>query len=111
MCMCDRRFENIVIILFIGVLAQEVREIIPEAVLQTSDLTLSNGQVVENFLHVDKSRLHMECVGAVIALDDKTRHLDKKIDHLENRMPPSFNINNNQFSVKVKNDKSWIAKR
>lgn len=56
---------------------------------------MSNGEVVENFLNVDKNRLHMECVGAVIALDDKTKNLDKKIGVLENRfyeppMRPNF---------------------
>jgi hypothetical protein len=38
------------------------------------------------FLHVyieQQERLHIECVGAVIALGDKTNHLDKKIEKLE----------------------------
>jgi hypothetical protein len=59
---------------------------------------MSNGKVIENFLNVDKNRLHMECVGAVIALDDKTKNLDKKIGVLENRfyepsMRPNFEHN------------------
>lgn len=93
---------------FEGVLAQEIREILPEAVVQTNDITLSNGEVVENFLHVDKGRLHMECVGAVIALDDKTRHLDKKIDFLENRIP-TF-TEGSSTSNKMKTNKSKLAK-
>ena len=90
-------------------LAQEVREIFPDAVVQTNDLTLGNGEVVENFLHVDKGRLHMECVGAVIALDDKTRHLDKKIDHLENRIPQT--TTNQSLSTKGKPNRNRLFRK
>lgn len=38
----------------LGVLAQELREVIPDAVVESSDMVLSNGEVVENFLHVKK---------------------------------------------------------
>lgn len=37
-----------------GVIAQEVAEIIPEAVSATGDITLENGKTVNNFLVVNK---------------------------------------------------------
>lgn len=37
-----------------GVIAQEVAEIIPEAVSATGDVTLENGKTVNNFLVVNK---------------------------------------------------------
>ena len=64
-------------------LAQELRETIPDAVFETGDLDLNNGNMIENFLHVDKSRVYMECVGAVIELGRKTENLDGRIEKLE----------------------------
>lgn len=37
-----------------GVLAQHVQEIIPDAVVSTGDLVLSDGQIINNFLNVNK---------------------------------------------------------
>jgi myelin regulatory factor len=37
-----------------GILAQELREIIPDAVVETGDLVLSNGEIVNHFLNVKK---------------------------------------------------------
>lgn len=67
----------------VGVLAQELKEVIPEAVIETGDVVLPNGDEVKNFLHVDKNRVYMECVGAVIELEKKTEHMDIRIDKLE----------------------------
>lgn len=39
---------------FPGVIAQEVKEILPEAVKDTGDLVFSNGKTLENFLVVNK---------------------------------------------------------
>jgi hypothetical protein len=67
----------------VGVLAQELRETIPSAVCETGDLNLNNGEKIENFLHVDKSRVYMECVGAVIELGKKAENFDGRIEKLE----------------------------
>lgn len=48
-----------------GVIAQEVQQILPEAVLPAGDIILPNGQRIENFLVVNKERIFMENVGAV----------------------------------------------
>ena len=37
-----------------GVLAQELREVLPDAVKETGDLVLPSGEVIENFLTVNK---------------------------------------------------------
>lgn len=43
----------------IGVIAQEVQEILPEAVKETGDVVCANGETIENFLVVNKVRLGM----------------------------------------------------
>lgn len=37
-----------------GVIAQEVKEILPEAVKDTGDIVFANGKTIENFLVVNK---------------------------------------------------------
>lgn len=37
-----------------GVIAQEVREVIPEAVKEAGDIPLENGKVIKDFLVVNK---------------------------------------------------------
>lgn len=39
---------------FSGVIAQEVKEILPEAVKDTGDVVFANGKTIENFLVVNK---------------------------------------------------------
>uniref|UniRef100_A0A8I3NJR4 Myelin regulatory factor n=1 Tax=Canis lupus familiaris TaxID=9615 RepID=A0A8I3NJR4_CANLF len=66
-----------------GVIAQEVKEILPEAVKDTGDMVFANGQTVENFLVVNKERIFMENVGAVKELCKLTDNLETRIDELE----------------------------
>ncbi|XP_012942289.2 myelin regulatory factor, partial [Aplysia californica] len=66
-----------------GVLAQEVLDTIPDAVQETGDVVLSNGDTIENFLVVDKDRIYMENVGAVKELCALTCNLEVRIDQLE----------------------------
>lgn len=40
--------------LCLGMIAQEVREILPRAVREVGDVTCENGETLENFLMVDK---------------------------------------------------------
>ena len=37
-----------------GIIAQELREVIPDAVVESGDMILANGDLVNNFLHVNK---------------------------------------------------------
>lgn len=62
-----------------GVLAQQVKEIIPDAVHPSGDVKLNNGDIVENFQTVNKDRLYMEGLGAV-------QELCKVADNLQNRI-------------------------
>ncbi|XP_024221034.1 myelin regulatory factor isoform X3 [Bombus vancouverensis nearcticus] len=66
-----------------GVIAQEVQQILPEAVLPAGDIVLPNGQRIENFLMVNKERIFMENVGAVKELCKVTDSLETRIDQLE----------------------------
>ncbi|XP_042242151.1 myelin regulatory factor-like protein isoform X3 [Homarus americanus] len=66
-----------------GVIAQEVKEVIPDAVKTTGDVTLSNGEKIESFLLVNKERIFMENVGAVKELCKVTGNLENRIGELE----------------------------
>ncbi|XP_069821800.1 myelin regulatory factor isoform X2 [Dendropsophus ebraccatus] len=66
-----------------GVIAQEVQEILPEAVKETGDVVCANGETIENFLVVNKERIFMENVGAVKELCKLTDNLETRIDELE----------------------------
>ncbi|KAK3102622.1 hypothetical protein FSP39_012737 [Pinctada imbricata] len=66
-----------------GVIAQEVKDILPDAVRETGDVPLPNGDVIENLLVVDKERVFMENVGAVKELCKLTDNLEVRIDELE----------------------------
>lgn len=43
----------------LGVLAQDLQKIIPEAVIKSGNVMLSNGEIVENLLVVDKVKEHL----------------------------------------------------
>ncbi|XP_059507988.1 myelin regulatory factor isoform X6 [Stegostoma tigrinum] len=66
-----------------GVIAQEVKEILPEAVKETGDVVCANGETIENFLVVNKERIFMENVGAVKELCKLTDNLETRINELE----------------------------
>lgn len=66
-----------------GVLAQEVQQIIPDAVKHAGDMVMSNGEKIENFLVVNNDRIFMENVGAVKELCKVTDNLETRIDELE----------------------------
>ncbi|XP_051823113.1 myelin regulatory factor isoform X6 [Antechinus flavipes] len=66
-----------------GLIAQEVKEILPEAVKDTGDVVFANGKTIENFLVVNKERIFMENVGAVKELCKLTDNLETRIDELE----------------------------
>lgn len=66
-----------------GVLAQEVQQILPDAVREGGDVQLANGDCIESFLLVNKDRIFMENVGAVKELCKVTDNLETRIDELE----------------------------
>ncbi|BFZ04236.1 hypothetical protein BsWGS_07275 [Bradybaena similaris] len=67
----------------VGVLAQEILGVLPDAVQVTGDVVLSNGETIENFLVVNKDRIYMENVGAVKELSILTNNLKKRLTDLE----------------------------
>ncbi len=66
-----------------GIIAQEVRTILPDAVHETGDIVLGDGNAIDNFLVVNKDRIYMENVGAVKELCRLTDNLETRIDELE----------------------------
>ncbi|KAJ8939737.1 hypothetical protein NQ314_011023 [Rhamnusium bicolor] len=66
-----------------GVIAQEVAQVLPEAVKPAGNLVLENGTSIDNFLVVNKERIFMENIGAVKELCKVTDNLETRIDQLE----------------------------
>ncbi|KAG8183036.1 hypothetical protein JTE90_015667 [Oedothorax gibbosus] len=66
-----------------GVIAQEVRTVIPEAVSEAGDVRLKDGSIIEQLLVVNKERIFMENVGAVKELCRVTNNLENRIGQLE----------------------------
>lgn len=66
-----------------GVIAQEVKEVLPDAVIDTGDVKFENGNEIKNLLVVNKDRIFMENVGAVKELCKLTDNLEVRIDELE----------------------------
>ncbi|MEQ2266592.1 hypothetical protein XENORESO_011776 [Xenotaenia resolanae] len=66
-----------------GVIAQEVKELLPSAVMEVGDITCSDGETIQNFLMVDKEQIFMENVGAVQQLSKLTDNLETRIQELE----------------------------
>ncbi|XP_064198449.1 myelin regulatory factor-like protein isoform X2 [Anguilla rostrata] len=66
-----------------GVIAQEVKELLPSAVREAGDITCVDGETIDNFLMVDKEQIFMENVGAVKQLCKLTDNLETRIQELE----------------------------
>lgn len=69
-----------------GVIAQEVRKILPDAVKEAGSVCLPDGFVIDNFLVVNKDRLFMENIGAVQELCKMTGKLKRRIESIECRL-------------------------
>ncbi|XP_060808876.1 uncharacterized protein LOC106143034 [Amyelois transitella] len=96
-----------------GVIAQEVRRVIPEAVKEAGDVTLPNGDTIPKFLVVNKDRIFMENIGAVKELCKVTGNLESRIDQLEriNKKLCKFSILQRRDSSRssVSNDSRYSA--
>uniref|UniRef100_A0A4W4H381 Myelin regulatory factor like n=1 Tax=Electrophorus electricus TaxID=8005 RepID=A0A4W4H381_ELEEL len=66
-----------------GIIAQEVRELLPTAVRDVGEVTCSDGEKIHNFLMVDKEQIFMENVGAVKQLYKLTDNLEARLQELE----------------------------
>lgn len=73
-----------------GVIAQEIREVLPDAVQEAGSVLLPSGEIIDNFLLVNKDRIYMENIGAVKELCKVTGSLENRIEQLE-RMNSRFN--------------------
>lgn len=66
-----------------GVIAQEVKELLPSAVREVGDVTCTDGEKIDHFLMVDKEQIFMENIGAVQQLSKVTNNLETRIEELE----------------------------
>ncbi|XP_071590453.1 myelin regulatory factor-like protein [Heliangelus exortis] len=66
-----------------GIIAQEVKELLPQAVREVGDVACNDGGKIENFLMVDKDQIFMENIGAVKQLCKLTNNLEVRIEELE----------------------------
>ncbi|XP_053320569.1 myelin regulatory factor-like protein [Spea bombifrons] len=66
-----------------GIIAQEVQNVLPQAVKEAGTVTCENGATIDNFLMVDKDQIFMENVGAVKQLCKLTNNLETRIEELE----------------------------
>lgn len=66
-----------------GVIAQDIRKVIPDAVSSNGSYILANGKEVDDMLIVNKDRLFLENLGAVRELSKVTGHLGLRVDDLE----------------------------
>ncbi|XP_034382203.1 myelin regulatory factor-like protein [Cyclopterus lumpus] len=66
-----------------GIIAQEVKELLPSAVTEVGDVSCSDGEKIPHFLMVDKEQIFMENVGAVQQLSKLTDNLETRINDLE----------------------------
>jgi hypothetical protein len=65
-----------------GLIAQDVKTVIPEAVVERAG-TLPDGSAIDDFHHLDKNRIFMECVGAIQRLSEKLDALTTRVAALE----------------------------
>lgn len=79
----DDRYSDVPEIIDTGVIAQEIREVLPDAVQEAGTIMLPNGDVIDNFLLVNKDRIYMENIGAVKELCKVTGSLETRIEQLE----------------------------
>lgn len=66
-----------------GILAQELQEVLPDAVRQTNQMIFTEDELIDNLLVVNKDRVYMENIGAVQELCHMTDTLDGRIRELE----------------------------
>ncbi|XP_054623756.1 myelin regulatory factor-like protein [Dunckerocampus dactyliophorus] len=66
-----------------GLLAQELKELLPAAVKEVGEVTCGDGQKIANFLVVDKEQIFMENVGAVQQLSKMADNLESRVTELE----------------------------
>lgn len=101
-----------------GVIAQELRKVLPDAVESSGDLILGAGAEVNNMLIVNKDRLFLENLGAVRELSKVTDNLGHRIEELESHtvrmsrltrfgsVKSSSSLSTNSSSGKSKRSKS-----
>lgn len=79
----EKQKNDVMEVIDTGVIAQEIREVLPDAVLEAGSVLLPSGEIIDNFLLVNKDRIYMENIGAVKELCKVTGSLETRIEQLE----------------------------
>lgn len=66
-----------------GIIAQDIRQVLPDAVSSSGSYVLANGKEIDDMLIVNKDRIFLENIGAVRELSNVTGHLGLRMDDLE----------------------------
>lgn len=106
----DQHQENDVIeVIDTGVIAQEIREVLPDAVLEAGSVQLPSGEIIDNFLLVNKDRIYMENIGAVKELCKVTGSLETRIEQLERMNSRLVQVRKIGNTAKIKRKKNILC--
>jgi hypothetical protein len=73
-----------------GVIAQELQQILPDAVVKdVGDTLLINGTKISHLLTVDKDRIHMEALGAIQELAKQVAQLQATVAQMQQELAAS----------------------
>lgn len=81
----------------VGVLAQELQKILPDAVKNCGQFRLNETESLDNFLVINKDRLLFESVGAIQQLNSITNDLKRRLERFENAMNKDGLLNDAKF--------------
>lgn len=81
----------------VGVLAQELQKVLPDAVKNCGEFRLNEDELLDNFLVVNKDRLLFESVGAIQQLNSITTDLKRRLERFENAVNKDCLLNEGKF--------------
>lgn len=92
----------------VGVLAQELMKIIPDAVKNCGQFKLSENEHIDNFLVINKDRIFFEGIAAIQELNSITSNLKNRLEKFENLMDENCLLNEKFNQNSILNFKSFF---
>ena len=81
----------------VGVLAQELQKVLPDAVKNCGEFKLNENEVLDNFLVINKDRLLFEALGGIQQLNLVTADLKRRLERFENAANKERLLNDTEF--------------
>lgn len=81
----------------VGVLAQELQKILPDAVKNCGEFRLNGNERLDNFLVVNKDRLLFEGIAAIQQLNTVTVDLKRRLERFESAVSKDCLLNDGKF--------------